>query len=114
MNLASAARILKAQPSDKILMVAENAQYWREVVEAKRLIDSGALGEVLAVRAKFWESADPALCEWAADGSYNPGSFICEAAEGYVFDGGLHWLRPLRMFLGKALELAFSEPLGSL
>ena len=95
-------------------MVAENAQYWREVVEAKRLIDSGALGEVLAVRAKFWESADPALCEWAADGSYNPGSFICEAAEGYVFDGGLHWLRPLRMFLGKALELAFSEPLGSL
>lgn len=64
MNLASAARILKAQPSDKILMVAENAQYWREVVEAKRLIDSGALGEVLAVRAKFWESADPALCGW--------------------------------------------------
>lgn len=58
-------------------------------------------------QAKFWESAHPALNEWAADGSYDSGSFIADAAEGFVFDGGLHWLRPLRMFLGKAGKCLF-------
>ena len=60
-------------------------------------------------KAKFWESAHPALNEWAADGSYDSGSFIADAAEGFVFDGGLHWLRPLRMFLGKASILSAKE-----
>ena len=64
-------------------------------------------------KAKFWESAHPALNEWAADGSYDSGSFIADAAEGFVFDGGLHWLRPLRMFLGKAGK-AVSQGMGEL
>eukprot|EP00438_Fugacium_kawagutii_P002221 Skav233849 [mRNA] locus=scaffold3130:177908:184849:- [translate_table: standard] len=98
--IASGERILQAQPPDKVLMVAENAQYWREIVETQRLIQSGLLGSLLS--AKCWESAHPALNEWAADGSYDAGSFIADAAEGFVFDSGLHWLRPLRMFLGKA------------
>ena len=34
-------------------------------------------------------------------------AFIADAAEGFVFDGGLHWLRPLRMFLGKASKCQF-------
>ena len=59
---------------------------------------------LVGFEAKFWESAHPALNEWAADGSYDAGSFIADAAEGFVFDGGLHWLRPLRMFLGKAMS----------
>eukprot|EP00434_Breviolum_minutum_P022139 symbB.v1.2.019545.t1/scaffold1575.1/size110922/6 len=102
--IASGERILQAHPPDKVLMVAENAQYWHEVMKAQQLIRSGVLGDLLSVRAKFWESAHPALNEWAADGSYDSGSFIADAAEGFVFDGGLHWLRPLRMFLGKALR----------
>ncbi|CAK9041234.1 unnamed protein product [Durusdinium trenchii] len=104
--IASGQRILQSQGPEKVLAVAENAQYWREVVEAQRLIQSGAIGDVLTVRAKFWESAHPALNEWAADGSYEAGSFIADAAEGFVFDGGLHWLRPLRMFLGKAQSVS--------
>ena len=36
---------------------------------------------------QYWESAHPALNEWAADGSYEPGAYVCEGAEGFVFDG---------------------------
>ena len=68
--------------------------------------DLASLSDVF-FKAKFWESAHPALNEWAADGSYDSGSFIADAAEGFVFDGGLHWLRPLRMFLGKASKCQF-------
>ena len=42
-------------------MVAENAQYWPEIVETARLLEEGAIGEVLSARAKFWESA---MGEW--------------------------------------------------
>lgn len=49
--IASGQRILQAQLPDKVLMVAENAQYWREIVETQRLIQSGSLGSLLSVRA---------------------------------------------------------------
>ena len=79
--------------------------YWLKI---PILWDFGTTWQVLTFwKAKFWESAHPALNEWAADGSYDSGSFIADAAEGFVFDGGLHWLRPLRMFLGKASTCQF-------
>ena len=34
-------------------MVAENAQYWPEIVRAKQLIDAGAIGEIITARAAF-------------------------------------------------------------
>ena len=48
-----------------VLMVAENAQYWPEVVAAQRMVEQGAIGHVLSARAKFWESA---MGEWAGTG----------------------------------------------
>ena len=39
---------------NKVLMCAENSQYWREVVKAQELINSGAIGQVLCARAKVW------------------------------------------------------------
>ena len=59
-------------------------------LQALALIKAGAIGEVCTARAKYWESASPVLNEWAADGSYDPGTFYCTAPEGFVFDGGLH------------------------
>jgi len=109
--VASAERILEAHKAlapNKVLMCAENSQYWREVVKAQELIASGAIGQVLCARAKYWESAHPALNEWAADGSYEPGAYVCEGAEGFVFDGGLHWLRPLRMLVGEVSQVVAS------
>ena len=63
---ASADRLVAegaALPAGQVLMVAENSQYWPEVVEALGLIESGAIGEVCTARAKYWESASPALNE---------------------------------------------------
>ena len=52
--------------------------------------------EVLTARAKYWESCSYVINpQWAS--SYEPGTFYCTADEGFTFDGGLHWIRPLRM-----------------
>jgi predicted dehydrogenase len=105
--VASGERLIAAAAATEglVLMVAENSQYWHEVVEAKRLIAAGTIGTVIAARAKYWESGHPALNEWAADGSYDKGAYVCENAEGFTVDGGLHWLRPMRMLLGECLQV---------
>ena len=65
----------------------------------------GVGSEVLTARAKYWESCSYALNpQWAS--SYEPGTFYCTADEGFTFDGGLHWIRPLRMFLGEVVTIA--------
>lgn len=56
-----------------VFAVAENAQYWPEIVEVGRLLEEGAIGNVLTAYAKFWESA---MGEWAVD--YLPGSWRCD------------------------------------
>ena len=58
---------------------------------------------MLTARAKYWESAHPALNEWAK--CYEPGTFYSTQHEGFVFDGGLHWLRPLQMFMGSVTKV---------
>ena len=45
-------------------MVAEQAQYWPEILAAQQVIADGGIGEVLTARAKFWESA---AGEWGGD-----------------------------------------------
>lgn len=49
---------------DRVLAVAENAQFWPEVLAAKASLDRGDIGELLTVRVKAWESATG---EWAID-----------------------------------------------
>lgn len=70
----------------KVLSVAENAQFWPEVLAAAKAIEDGAIGEFLTVRAKYWESA---VGEWAVD--YKKGSWRCDEsklpAASYTFDG---------------------------
>lgn len=99
---AAGRRVLAAHARccpEKVFMVAENSQYWPEVVEARALIGAGAIGEILSARARFWESA---MGEWAGD--YAPGSWRCDAsklpAAGFTFDGSTHWVRPLRLWMG--------------
>ena len=92
-----------------VLMVAENAQFWPEVVETLRVINAGRVGEVLSVHAKCWESAAGA---WADD--YKAGTWRTERSAlpggSYVFDSVSHWIRPLRMWLGEVV--AVSATLG--
>ena len=47
-------RILSAaKEAPGVFMVAENSQYWPEIVEAKQQIEAGAIGEIITARAAF-------------------------------------------------------------
>ena len=96
-TLAGAERILAtAKESASTLMVAEQAQYWMDVVRARELIDQGYVGEVLTARAYFFDRlvvdpADPIPWRYSIERS----------GGGISIDGGAHWIRPMRMLLGE-------------
>lgn len=82
-------------------MVAENAQYWPEVVLAQQLVHDGTLGEIITARAC---SFVPPLDEFF--GGKRPWRFDRAAAGGGIaIDAGSHWIRPLRMWLGEIREV---------
>lgn len=83
-SVESAERLVAAVPEGKVLMIAENSAYWREVVEAKRLIDAGTIGDVLTARCKYWESGHAVLNSWAAAGSYDKGGGCTRLRIGYL------------------------------
>ncbi|HXQ62624.1 MAG TPA: Gfo/Idh/MocA family oxidoreductase [Acidimicrobiales bacterium] len=95
------ARILDAAArATAVFFVAENAQYWPEVVLTKKLIDDGTVGEVITARA--WH------CAAAMDAFHGEGSWrfsVAAAGGGVVIDAGSHWLRPLRMWLGELVDV---------
>lgn len=102
-SLAACARIFAAAENAKekarvVFMVGENAQYWPEIREAKRLIDSGVIGEVQTAVANFTYPFGEAqrkqvVNQWRSQ--------LSKAGGGIVIDGGSHWLRPLRMWMGE-------------
>lgn len=98
-TLAECERILdSAAGSGCIFMIAEQSQYWGHVIAAQKLVQSGAIGKVSAVRAS---SRFELGSHWNAvlDGEDNakPWRFIKRlTGGGIVIDGGLHWLRPMR------------------
>ena len=82
-------------------MVAENAQYWPEVLTVRDLIGDGAIGDVITARAATFF---PALGDFY--GGDSPWRFDAAAAGGgVVIDTGSHWLRPLRVWLGETDEV---------
>ena len=101
-DLAAAERILAAaaRHPDRVFMIAEQAQYWPDVVKARQLIDAGAIGDVVTARACFY---DPQQIDPAAP---KPWRFeLARSGGGIAIDGGAHWIRPLRMMLGEIDEV---------
>jgi predicted dehydrogenase len=91
-----------AKESGVVFMVGENAEYWPEVVKANELIADGAIGELVTVHgsssgdmAEGWAHVDDV---WRFDAARTGG--------GIVIDGGSHWLRPIRMWMGEIVEVA--------
>ena len=82
--------------TDRVFMVAENAQYWPEVLTARRLISGGVIGEVVTARASF---LIPPLDSFYAAGAWRFDTDV--ATGGITVDTGSHWIRPLRMLLGE-------------
>ncbi len=103
-DVGACARIMEAASNaEGVFMVAENAQYWPEVVRAKELLEAGAIGELVTVRASVnstFTSDDPFY------GGDRPWRFNKSVAGGGVgLDVGSHWIRPLRMWLGEVEEV---------
>ncbi|MCB0116854.1 MAG: Gfo/Idh/MocA family oxidoreductase, partial [Caldilineaceae bacterium] len=88
-----------AMKARTVFMVAEQSQYWPDAAKIKELIEEGAIGEVITARAFFggavgtgWGSKP-----WRYDKAITGG--------GICIDGGAHWIRPLRMWLGEIEEV---------
>jgi len=106
-------RILAAgRRSGKVLMVAENAQYWPEVLTAKRLLDDGAIGEPISARGTFVIPMLPMF--YGGEKPWRLDSKV--AGGGIAIDAGSHWLRPLTMWLGEVSEVvaALGRPWGAM
>ena len=101
-TLAACGRIFTAaKQAGTVFMLAENAQYWPEIVKAQELIEQGAIGDIITARAAFFMPLDPYWFQdeqpWRLDRDMTGG--------GITIDGGSHWLRPLRMWLGEVDEV---------
>jgi len=96
----SCERILAAaRTSGKVFMVAEQSQYWPDALAIQKLIHNGILGEPITARAYFGGPSHPLQ-------GPRPWRFIHKLAGGGItMDGGAHWLRPLRMWLGEIDEV---------
>ncbi len=95
-------RLLQAAAqSGNIFMVAENAQYWPEVVEAQRLIREGAIGDIITARAAFVIEFDEYWFKEKKPWRYQQQ----RTGGGITIDGGSHWMRPLRMWMGEIDEV---------
>ena len=99
-------RILAAADrAGTVFMIAENAQYWPEVVTVRDELVSGSIGDVVTARAvtffpplpDFYGSGDEAHRPWRFDAAATGG--------GVAIDSGSHWIRPLRMWLGEVDEV---------
>ncbi|MEM7134645.1 MAG: Gfo/Idh/MocA family oxidoreductase [Chloroflexota bacterium] len=101
-RILDAAAKAREEHSGLVFMVAENAQYWPEIVLAKELIDEGRIGEIITARAAFVLELDPYFFKqddkpWRYE--------LSKTGGGITIDGGSHWIRPLRMWMGEIQEV---------
>lgn len=82
---------------DRVLKFGFNHRYHNSVIEAKSLIDSGFLGEVVAARGVYGKAGDLSKQEWRND--------IELAGGGILLDQGIHMLDLLRYFVGDFIEI---------
>ena len=55
-TLESAQKILRAsRQTDIVFMIAEQSQYWPDIIEARELIDQGAIGEVISASGTYYD-----------------------------------------------------------
>lgn len=101
-SLDACERILAAaKQAGVVFMVAENSQYWPEIVKAREMIEAGAIGDIITATAAFVMEFDDYWFKdkkpWRYDRDQTGG--------GIVIDGGAHWIRPLRIWLGEIDEV---------
>lgn len=93
-------RILAAaKEAGTVFMIAEQSQYWPRSVKVQQLIREGAIGEVIMAEAFFGGQVGSG---WGG----NPWRYNKAITGGGIcIDGGSHWIRPLRIWLGEIDEV---------
>lgn len=81
------------QSRSSVLKFGFNHRYHNSVIEAKSLIDSGFLGEVVAARGVYGKAADLNHDEWRNHAEI--------AGGGILLDQGIHMMDLLRYFVGE-------------
>ena len=98
-------RILTAaRESGTVFMVAENAQYWPELVAARDLINGGRIGDIVSAHTNY--VLNPTQLPSVAKEPWRMEKM--RMGGGIVIDGGSHWLRPMRMWMGEVVEVVAS------
>ena len=82
----------------QVLKFGFNHRYHHSVIEAKSLIDSGFLGEVVAARGVYGKAADLARDEWR--------NHLDLAGGGILLDQGIHMLDLMRYLVGDFTKIA--------
>ncbi len=93
-SLADAIRMRDAAYSHpkQILKFGFNHRYHNSIIEAKALVESRILGEVVSARGVYGKAADYDLDEWRNNAEISGG--------GILLDQGIHMLDLLRYFMG--------------
>jgi predicted dehydrogenase len=87
-----------AAQHDVRVRVGFNLRYHRAFQQARRLVDSGVLGPLLFVRARYGHGGRPGLAsEWRAQPQRSGG--------GELIDQGVHLIDLARWFLGEFVEV---------
>lgn len=80
-----------------ILKFGFNHRYHNSIIEAKSLLDSKFLGDVVAVRGVYGKAGNLSKEEWRNDAQLSGG--------GILLDQGIHMLDLLRYFAGEFVEI---------
>ena len=98
-DLATSKKLLKKSKKNKnkVFMIGENADYWPEIVLAKKLINQDEIGKIITVHSHYYESM-----KYAPFDKKNLGwrGKIDSCGGGILIDGGSHWIRPLKIWMG--------------
>lgn len=86
---------------DRVLKFGFNHRYHNSVIEAKALIQSGLIGDVVCARGVYGKAGSPSFPrEWRND--------IRQSGGGILLDQGIHMLDLLRYFVGDFTEVQCS------
>ena len=102
-NLEDALKMEEAyeQAEDPVLKFGFNHRYHNSIIEARALIDSKILGDVICARGVYGKAGSPNFeAEWRNDTSISGG--------GIMLDQGIHMLDLMYYFLGEFTEIQSS------
>ncbi len=98
-SLADALRMQECHTHypDRVLKYGFNHRYHSSIIEAKSIIDSGFLGEVVVARGVYGKAGNLSKDEWRNN--------MDLAGGGILLDQGIHMLDLLRYFVGDFQEI---------